>query len=78
MTIEAIKTAIEGLTDPEVRDLTHWLAELRESAWDRQLEEDFQPGGRGQFLVDEALADIAAGRTQPLQELLAECKTFVS
>jgi hypothetical protein len=46
--------------------------ELEEEAWDRQMEQDFAPGGRGAHLLEEVNADIAAGRTQPMHEFLAE------
>jgi len=52
--------------------LAEWLDELEEDAWDRQMEQDFSPGGRGAKLIAEAEADIAAGRTRPHEEMPAE------
>ena len=78
MSIEAIKTAVEELSETELREFGRWLDKLRDDAWDRQMEEDFQPGGAGQFLIDEARADIAAGRTRPLQDLLDEQNSRVA
>ncbi len=74
MTVEAIKEAITHLSEEERKQLADWFDELEEEAWDRQMEQDFAPGGRGAHLLEEAKADIAAGRTKPLHEFLAEAK----
>jgi len=74
MTVEAIKDAIVHLSGQERQQLADWFEELEEEAWDRQMEQDFAPGGRGAHLLDEAQADIAAGRTRPMHEFLAEAK----
>jgi hypothetical protein len=72
MTVEAIKDAIVHLSEPERKQLVDWLEELEEEAWDRQMERDFAPGGRGTHFLEEVKADIAAGRTKPMHEFLAE------
>ena len=36
------------------------------------MEQDFAPGRRGQYLLDEAKADIGAGRTRPLEDVVSE------
>jgi hypothetical protein len=41
------------------------LAELKQTEWDKQIEEDLNAGRLDQ-LIQEAEEDIAAGRTQPL------------
>jgi hypothetical protein len=74
MTVEAIKDAIVHLSEPERKQLADWLEELEEEAWDRQIEHDFSPGGRGVHLLEEVKADINAGRTKPMKEFLAEAK----
>jgi hypothetical protein len=38
------------------------------------MEQDFAPGGRGAHLLEEVRGDIAAGRTKPMHEFLAEAK----
>lgn len=53
MSGEAIKAAIEQLTEPERRKLAEWLLELEEQAWDAEMERDFSPAGRGHSLVDK-------------------------
>ena len=72
--MEAIKDAIVYLSEPERRQLANWFEDVEEDAWDRQMERDFAPGGRGAHLLEEAKADVAAGRTKPLHEFLAEAK----
>lgn len=74
MTVDAIKQEISHLSEPERKELIDWIEELEEQAWDREMERDFAPGGRGTRLAAEVDADIAAGRTQPLEEFLAEAK----
>ena len=39
-----------------------------------KCEQDFAPGGRGAHLLEEAKADIAAGRTKPMHDFLAKAK----
>jgi hypothetical protein len=53
MTVEAIKDAIVHLPEPERKQLADWLEEMEEQAWDRQMEQDFAPGGRGAHLLEE-------------------------
>ena len=74
MTVEAIKDAIVHLSDQERKLLAEWFEEFEEVAWDRQMEQDFAPGGRGAHLLEEVNADVAAGRTKPMREFLAEAK----
>lgn len=68
MTVEAIKEAITHLSGPERRQLTEWFDELKEDEWDRQMEKDFSPGGRGIAWGERVKADIAAGKFTPLEE----------
>jgi len=74
MTVEAIKQAIEELPVEAKTQLAAWLLKQDLVAWDRQIEEDFSPGGRGMALLEEAESDAHAGRTRPLDDLLAEAK----
>lgn len=43
--------------------------------WDRQIEENFSPAGRGMALVEEAEGDVREGRVKPMDEFLAEVRT---
>jgi hypothetical protein len=75
MTVDALKQEISHLSEPERKELIGWIEELEEQAWDREMERDFAPGGRGSHLAAEVKADIDAGRTKPLEQFLAEAKT---
>jgi len=74
MTVKTIKEAIEHLPAEEQTELWRWFDGRQQAAWDAEIERDFSPGGRGMFLLEEAKADLAAGRTKPLDEFLAEAK----
>ncbi len=75
MTIEAIKQEIGHLSAQDQKQLLDWLEERENEAWDREIQRDFVSGGRGERLVAEAEADIAAGRTKPLSDVLLESQT---
>jgi hypothetical protein len=75
MTVESIKQAIAELGAEEKTSLATWLIEQDAAEWDRQMEEDFSPGGALMALVEEAEADVRAGRTKPLDEFLADEET---
>ena len=74
MTVEAIKQEIGHLSERERKQVLDWLEEIEEEAWDREIERDFATGGRGEHLIAEVEAEIAAGRTRPLADVLAEGK----
>ena len=74
MTVESIKQAIAELPSEQKTSLTAWLVRQDLDDWDRQIEEDFSPGGAGMALLNEAEADIRQGRLKPMDELLAEVK----
>jgi hypothetical protein len=68
MTVEAIKAAIEQLTEPERQKLADWFTELQEQAWDAEMERDFSPGGRGHHLVEKINQEIDQAKFAPLEE----------
>ena len=74
MTVESIKQAIAELPSEQKTSLTAWLVRQDMDDWDRQIEQDFSPGGAGMALLNEAEADIRQGRLKPMDELLAEVK----
>ena len=53
MTVGEIKVLITHLSDEERAQLATWLLGLDREAWDRQIEADFSPGGKGIKLLDE-------------------------
>ena len=68
-TISEIQAAIAKLSPAEKIQLERWFAELQADTWDAQIEEDIK-AGRLDHLIAQAEADIAAGRTRPLDEVL--------
>jgi hypothetical protein len=74
MTVESIKEAIAELPAEQKTSLAAWLLRQDIPEWDKQIEEDFSPGGRGMALLEEAEADVRAGRVKPMDEFLAEAK----
>jgi hypothetical protein len=48
--------------------VAEWFDAVEEGEWDRQMEMDFSRAGRGNRLLQEVEADIAAGRTKPMEE----------
>jgi len=68
MTVEAIKAAIEELTESERRELAGWFDQLEEAAWDAEMEKDLAPGGRGHHLVEKINQEIDEGKFTPLEE----------
>ena len=74
MTVESIKEAIAGLPAEQKTSLAAWLIRQDLNEWDREMEADFSPGGRGMALLEEAEADLQAGRAKSMDDLLAEAK----
>src|SRR5438105_3211153 len=72
MTLEAIKQAVVQLSEEERKEFAYWFEELAEEAWDKQIECDFSPGGRGMPLLAELEREIAEGKTRPIEEVCAE------
>ena len=68
MTVEAIKHAVEELSEAELFQFAEWVQEMKEQAWDRQIEKDFAPGGRAEPLVARLDREIAAGNFSSLEE----------
>ena len=68
MTVEAIKHAIVHLSEQERSQLADWFQDLEEEAWDRQMEQDFTPGGRGAHLLEKIDRQIDAGTFTSLEE----------
>ena len=65
MTLEALKEAIAELPAEEKTALASWLNEQAMDEWDRQMQQDFSPGGRGAHIVDKVKAEVRAGKFRP-------------
>ena len=74
MTIEAIKEAIAHLPPDQKARLAAWVLQQDLEEWDRQIQDDFSPGGRGMALLEEAQADAREGRSKPMDDFLAETR----
>lgn len=64
-----IEAAIMQLSEGEIRDLSNWLQEYLNDAWDKQIEADAKSGRLDQ-LIQRAKADIEANQVKPLDEIL--------
>jgi hypothetical protein len=60
-TVEEIEAAIQQLSPDEMAAFRAWYAEFDAAAWDRQIAED-EAAGRLDWLINEALDDLDAGR----------------
>ena len=67
--VAEIQAEIEKLSRAEQRKLAEWFAQVQADAWDAQIEGVVNTG-RLDHLIARAEADIAAGRTKPLDEVL--------
>lgn len=70
-TLLEIKAAIEKLSPRDYAELMAMLHPPVDDDWDRQIKTD-AAAGRLDRLVEEARADVAAGRCRPLEQLLSE------
>ncbi len=68
MTLDAIKEAIADLPPEDRAALAAWIAEREMDEWDRQMQRDFSPGGRGERLLEKIKADVRAGKFRPMDE----------
>ena len=64
MTIQSI-SAIAGLPEDARAALATWLNLQTMDAWDKEMQTDFSPGGRGHHLVENVKAQIDAGMFHP-------------
>jgi hypothetical protein len=71
--VERIAEQVKALPEHEREEFLSWLADFeleRSDDWDAELARDSQPGGRLERVLKRVRADIAAGRTKPLDEVL--------
>jgi hypothetical protein len=69
-TVVEIIDAVKSLDEKEKGEFLEKLTEIDfDDAWDRQIEADAK-AGRLDHLWQQALEDIEAGRTKPLDEVL--------
>jgi len=68
MTIQSIKDAIAKLPEDAQVALAAWLNLQTTDAWDKEMQRDFSPGGRGHHFVENVKAQISAGMFHPTSE----------
>jgi hypothetical protein len=68
-TLQEIEQAIRLLSAEAKWELLHRFQDDLWNEWDRQIEDDLS-AGRLDALISEVKADIAAGETRPLHEVL--------
>ncbi len=66
MSLSEIKNAVDALSADELAELAAFIRERENRAWDRQIDADFDEGGRLSAVAEEVRADIRAGRLQDL------------
>ena len=59
--VQAIEAAVEQLPPAERAQFRAWFESFDASDWDQEFEQDVQAGALD-WLAEEALADLAAGR----------------
>lgn len=59
--VQAIEAAVEQLAPEQRAEFRAWFEAFDAHEWDMQMEQDLQ-SGRLDWLAEEALGDLAAGR----------------
>ena len=68
MNLAEIKEAVTELSPGELADLSAFVQERDDAAWDRQIDTDFADGGRLSQVLEEVRADIGANRLEELPQ----------
>jgi len=61
MRLSEIEKAVGELPPNELAKLAAYVARRDKLAWDRELEEDFSPGGKHEKVLEKIDAEIDAG-----------------
>ena len=61
MRLSEIEKAVDELPPKELAKLAAYVARRDKLAWDRELEEDFSPGGKHEKALEKIDAEIDAG-----------------
>jgi hypothetical protein len=72
-TVQRIAEEVKALPGKELDEFLSWLADYElahPDEWDKQIERDSQPGGRLDAVLKRVQADIGAGRTKPLDDVI--------
>ena len=66
VSLAEIKDAVDTLSPGELAELASFIRQRENVAWDKQIDSDFDEGGRLRPLLDEVREDIRAGRLEDL------------
>ena len=79
LTVDEIKAAIAKLTDEDRASLASWLNVETMDDWDREMQRDLSPGGKGMKFVQDVKRDVAEGLAEgtirPIEEGFARRRT---
>ena len=70
--VEKIAEQVKALPEQDMDEFLSWLADYQMECadeWDKELERDSKPGGALDSVLKRVRADIASGRTKPLDEI---------
>jgi hypothetical protein len=74
--VEQIKAAITNLDDEDKLSPASWLNLQTMDDWDRQMERDFSPGGKGAKFLEQVKSEVAEGgasaTVRPIEEGFAK------
>jgi hypothetical protein len=79
MSLAEIEKAIDQLPPKELTKLAAHIARRDKLAWDKELEEDFRPGGKHEKALEKIDAEIDSGNFTPLlasHALKSFCKCY--
>ena len=66
MSLTEIEKAIDELSPEELTRLAAHIARRDKLAWDKELEEDFAPGGKHEKALQKIDAEIESGNFTPV------------
>ncbi len=66
MSLAEIEKAVDALAPEELAKLAAYIGRHDKLAWDKQIDEDFSPGGKHAAVLENIDAEIDAGNFRPL------------
>ncbi len=66
MSLTEIEEAVKELSPEELTKLAAYIARQDKLGWDKQLEDDFSPGGKHAATLEKLDAEIDAGNSTSL------------
>ena len=66
MSLAEIEKAVDELSPKELTKLAAYIVRRDRLAWDKEIEEDFSPGGKHEKALERIDAEIESGNFTPL------------